>query len=85
MAKNSLLSVNGKENNMPIKFIELKKLKQKNYKKNYFRLSHAEKDQDRLRLMTCTPKGVNSHRFLVYVNEFSFSKEDLKLQKKSKK
>ncbi len=48
---------------MPIKFIGLRKLKQKNYKK-IFRLSHEpEKSQDRITLMTCTPKGVNSHRF----------------------
>ncbi|ELA82249.1 sortase [Enterococcus faecium EnGen0016] len=43
-----------------------------------------EKDHDRITLMTCTPKGVNSHRFLVYGERVSFSKEDLKLQKKAK-
>ncbi|HAQ1518038.1 TPA: class C sortase [Enterococcus faecium] len=39
--------------------------------------------EDRVTLMTCTPKGVNSHRFLVYGKRVSFNKEDLDNQHKA--
>ncbi|EJX56813.1 sortase family protein [Enterococcus faecium R446] len=62
----------------------IEEVKAEELQKNYLDYLMPEKDQDRITLMTCTPKGVNSHRFLVYGERVSFSKEDLKLQKKAK-
>lgn len=62
----------------------IEEVKAEELQKNYLDYIMPEKDQDTITLMTCTPKGVNSHRFLVYGERVSFSKEDLKLQKKAK-
>lgn len=60
----------------------IEEIKAEELQENYLDYLMPEEDQDRITLMTCTPKGVNTHRFLVYGERVPFNKEDLKIQKK---
>lgn len=60
----------------------MEEIKAEELQKNYLDYLMPENDKDRITLMTCTPKGVNSHRFLVYGERVPFNDEDLKVQKK---
>ncbi|EJX83762.1 class C sortase [Enterococcus hirae] len=41
-------------------------------------------NEDRVTLMTCTPKGINTHRFLVYGKRVTFTKSELKDEENKK-
>ncbi|MEY8307454.1 class C sortase [Enterococcus faecium] len=60
----------------------IEEIKAEELQENYLDYLTPEEDKDRITLMTCTPKGINSHRFLVYGERVPFNKEDLKIQKK---
>ena len=52
--------------------------------RNFVTYLEPNPNEDRVTLMTCTPKGINTHRFLVYGKRVSFTKSELKDEENKK-
>ncbi|WP_265145939.1 sortase [Enterococcus faecium] len=52
--------------------------------RNFVTYLEPNPNEDRVTLMTCTPKGINTHRFLVYGKRVTFTKSELKDEENKK-
>ncbi len=70
------IQVNGEQHAYQIYRIE--EIQKDELQRNFATYLASDPNKDCVTLMTCTPKGINTHRFLVYGKRVSFNKEQLK-------
>lgn len=70
------IQVNGEQHAYQIYRIE--EVQKDELQRNFATYLAPDPNKDCVTLMTCTPKGINTHRFLVYGKRVSFNKEQLK-------
>lgn len=74
------IKVDGEQHAYQIDRIE--EVQKDELQRNFVTYLEPNPNEDRVTLMTCTPKGVNTHRFLVYGKRVTFNQSELKHEKK---
>ncbi|WP_165007286.1 MULTISPECIES: class C sortase [unclassified Enterococcus] len=74
------IKVNGEQHAYQID--QIAEIEKDELQKNFVAYLEPNPDQDRVTLMTCVPKGINTHRFLVYGKRVTFNQSELKHEKK---
>ncbi|MET1109133.1 MULTISPECIES: class C sortase [Enterococcus] len=57
---------------------QIKEIPKEELQRNFTKYLAPNPKEDRVTLMTCTPKGINTHRFLVYGKRVAFTKSEIK-------
>ncbi|HIF1080234.1 TPA: class C sortase, partial [Enterococcus faecium] len=70
------IKVDGEQHAYQIDRIE--EVQKDELQRNFVTYLEPNPNEDRVTLMTCTPKGINTHRFLVYGKRVTFTKSELK-------
>lgn len=70
------IKVDGEQHAYQIDRIE--EVQKDELQRNFVIYLEPNPNEDRVTLMTCTPKGINTHRFLVYGKRVTFTKSELK-------
>ncbi|HFJ6303664.1 TPA: class C sortase, partial [Enterococcus faecium] len=76
------IKVDGEQHAYQIDRIE--EVQKDELQRNFVTYLEPNPNEDRVTLMTCTPKGINTHRFLVYGKRVTFTKSELKDEKNKK-
>ena len=76
------IKVDGEQHAYQIDRIE--EVQKDELQRNFVTYLEPNPNEDRVTLMTCTPKGINTHRFLVYGKRVSFTKSELKDEENKK-
>ncbi|XIO46165.1 class C sortase (plasmid) [Enterococcus faecium] len=76
------IKVDGEQHAYQIDRIE--EVQKDELQRNFVTYLEPNPNEDRVTLMTCTPKGINTHRFLVYGKRVTFTKSELKDEENKK-
>ncbi|HBA0951808.1 TPA: class C sortase, partial [Enterococcus faecium] len=76
------IKVDGEQHAYQIDRIE--EVQKDELQRNFVTYLESNPNEDRVTLMTCTPKGINTHRFLVYGKRVTFTKSELKDEENKK-
>ena len=76
------IKVDGEQHAYQIDRIE--EVQKDELQRNFVTYLEPDPNEDRVTLMTCTPKGINTHRFLVYGKRVTFTKSELKDEENKK-